>query len=177
MSGTSGYRSIATIIKTHGRKGEVVAAPCHGLPLALANGMRVAIVPPRLKGPRWYEVSSCSNSESAQCVALKGVDDLSQASKLVGRTVLACVDDLPEDFASHDVRQIIGRAVVDEHYGALGDIEEVMLGPANDVWVVRGTFGEVLIPVVEQVILSIPDEGPIRCDVPKGLVGMEGGHD
>lgn len=145
-------------------------APCHDLPLLLQTGMEVALVPPALKGPRWFVITNCTDSDSAQCVSFEGVDDLSGACALVGRTVLARRCDLPADLKYRDPRVLVGRKVLDERYGVLGCVEEVMRGPAQDVWVVRGPYGEVLIPAVEQVVRDLPDEGPIRCDLPKGLV-------
>ena len=40
---------IAHIAKTHGKRGELVADPVRGLPPLLSRGMRVAILPPRLR--------------------------------------------------------------------------------------------------------------------------------
>ena len=44
------------------------------------------------------------------------------------------------------------------------------MGPANDVWVIDGPFGEVLVPVVDEVVVEVPDAGPIIVSVPSGLV-------
>lgn len=170
MSASWEYRAVATIVKTHGRRGEVVAEPRHGLPLLLERGVRVALVPPALKGPRRLVVASCANSNTGQLVAFEGVGDLASADALVGCTVLMRVDDLPADFAAHDIEALIGREVFDVAFGTLGDIREVLRGPANDVWVIEGAFGEVLIPVVEHVVLEVPNSGPITCAVPTGLM-------
>lgn len=164
------YRSIARIEKTHGRKGEVVVVPAHGLPLLLRQGLEVVVVPPRLKGPRRFVVRRCTDSATGQLVALAGIDSLQQASALVGRTILAREADLPKDYALHDVDALLGREVTDVRLGVLGSIEEVMRGPAQDVWVVRGPYGEVLVPVVDEVVLSHEGD-PIEVDLPGGLVG------
>ena len=50
-----------------------------------------------------------------------------------------------------------------------------MRGPANDVWVVRGELGETLLPVVDAVVGTPPDEGPIPVRVPAGLEPSGGG--
>lgn len=165
------YRSIASIQKTHGRKGEVVVVPTHGLPLLLHDGLEVVLVPPELKGPRSFCVRSCSDDSRGQLVLFDGVDSLSQASKMVGKTVLARVRDLPEDYSLHDVDMLMDREVTDVHMGSLGAIREVMRGPANDVWVVRGAYGEVLVPAVEPLVREWASEGPIVVELPSGLVG------
>ena len=69
---------------------------------------------------------------------------------------------------------LLGREVVDEKSGPLGSIVEVMVGPANDVWVVEGPLGEVLLPAVESVVVDASGEGPIRVLAPEGL--LEGGE-
>lgn len=167
-----GFRKIARVAKAHGSRGEVVAVPVCGLPPLLTRGLPVCVVPPQLKGPRWRTVEHAGQASPGQLVTLSGVCGLAQARALAGRYLLARERDLPSDLASHDPMRLIGREVVDERLGSLGSIEEVMRGPANDVWVVRGgAVGEVLIPVVTDVVGDVPPEGPIGVRVPHGLVG------
>lgn len=147
-----------------------MAVPVHGLPLVLHEGLDVTVVPPRLKGPRQRMVVSCSGDEAGQLVRLSGVDDLGAASELVGRTLLVAEGDLPEWFALHDVPTLIGREVRDERLGDLGTIGEVMRGPANDVWVVEGPLGEVMVPVVEAYVVELPSDGDIVVSLPASLV-------
>ncbi len=147
--------------------------PAHGLPLLLRKGLEVVVVPPRLKGPRVHVVSKCVDSPTGQLVLLSGVETLQQASELVGRTVLAREADLPKDYALHDVDALLGCEVEDAHHGLLGRIEEVMRGPTQDVWVVLGPYGEVLVPVVDEVVIDFRSD-PVRVDLPEGLVDEEG---
>lgn len=171
------YRSIACIQKTHGRNGEVVAVPTHGLPLLLRQGLKVAIVPPALRGSRYHVVQRCQDGEAGQLVQLSGCHTLGEAAALVGKTVLARVADLPEDLALHDADALMGRSVQDASLGFLGTIGGLMRGPANDVWIVDGPYGEVLVPVVESMILSVPDEEDIEVEVPRGLVSGASGEE
>ena len=164
------YRTIARVAKAHGRRGEVVTVSVHDLPSLVREGLEVAVVPPELAGSRWHVVTSCgSDDRGGQLVALSGVGDIASAEALVGKYLLARVDDLPADLALHDPRALLGRAVIDERLGALGEIAEVMRGPANDVWVVRGAAGETLLPVVDEVVDEVPEEGPVTVRVPAGL--------
>ena len=167
------YRAIARVAKTHGKKGEVVTVPVHGLPLVLDVGMDVYPVPPALKGPRGYRVSSCVDGETGQLVSLTGVWSIDAASKLVGKTLLVPESQLPSSFALHDVERLVGREVEDVSRGTLGTIDEIMQGVANDVWVVRGPLGEVLVPVVDEMVLSVEEGSPVKVDLPRGLVEGE----
>ncbi|MGN0070441.1 MAG: ribosome maturation factor RimM [Atopobiaceae bacterium] len=169
------YRVIARVAKAHGKKGEVVTVPVHGLPSLMHEGLSVCVVPPRLKGPRWHRVLSCTSDGRGQRIALDGVADLGAAEALVGRSLLVSVEDLPDDFAYMDLDRLIGRHVEDPAYGDLGEIEEILQGPANDVWVIRGSeAGEILLPVIDAVVPSIPSAGSIEVHVPKGTIPEEG---
>ena len=165
------YRTIARVAKARGRRGEVVTEPVHGLPSLVREGLEVAVLPPELKGPRWRTVVSASGEGRAgRLVALSGVGDVSSAERLVGRFLLARERDLPEDLALHDPERLVGREVVGEGDGRRARIREVMSGPANDVWVLDvDGGGEVLVPVVDEVVSTVPDEGPIPIRVPRGL--------
>lgn len=165
------------MVKAHGTKGEVVAVPAGGLPPVLDEGLHVAVVPPALKGSRWHEVVDVESSPAGQLVSLSGVDDLGAARELAGKYLLAKESDLPEDLAMHDLELLVGLEVVDERLGALGTIEEVMMGPANDVWVVRGERGETLVPVVEDIVLGLEtEEGPAVTNLPVGLAPWDTGE-
>lgn len=164
------YRTIARVVKPHGRKGEVVTVSVHGLPSLVRAGLEVAVVPPELTGPRWRTVTSCSGDDrEGRLVALSGVGDIASAEALVDRYLLARRSDLPADLELHDPRALLGREVRDGRLGVVGRIVEVMQGPANDVWVVRGPEGETLLPVVDEVVDGVPDGGPIPVRVPAGL--------
>lgn len=62
--------------------------------------------------------------------------------------------------------------IVDERHGELGEIREVIETAAHDVWVIDGPHGEVLVPVVDEVIVAYPDDddGVIRTRVMDGLL-------
>ncbi len=144
--------------------------PTDGLPFLLHEGLEVTLVPPLLKGPRSFTVTSCSNGQGGQLVGFAGVQSLGQAAKLLGKTVLVRTKDLPRDFGLHDASALMGREVHDASLGSLGTICEVLRGPANDVWVVRGAHGEVLIPAVEPLVVSWEVDALVEVDLPRGLV-------
>lgn len=166
------YRSIARVEKSHGKQGEVVTVPVRGLPPLVRAGLEVACVPPQLGERRWRRIASVTDGGRAgQLVSLEGASSIADAEKLVGRTLLARVSDLPHDLALHDVERLMGREVCDERLGELGSIVEVMCGPANDVWVIEGPLGELLLPVYDAVVSEVPDEGPIPVRAPEGIEG------
>lgn len=167
------YRAVARVAKAHGNKGKVVAVPAGGLPALLREGMHVALVPPRLRGPRRAEVLSAEGDDAGQLVSLAGVGDRAASEPLVGTTLLVPVDELPDDLALRDADALVGREVVDAARGLRATISEVMRGPANDVWVLaceEPAGAEVLVPVVDGVVSEVPDSGPVPVRVPDGLI-------
>ena len=168
------YRSVARITKTHGRKGEVVAVPAHGLPPCLETGQTVWPVPPALKGPRSRRVEQAYETDHGQVVSLSGIETIDAAKRLVGRTLLVDVAELPADLALRDVSALLGRGVTDVAWGHLGEVTEVLRNPAQDVLVVTGPAGEVMIPVVEAFVRDIRGTEDIVVEVPETLLGL--GH-
>ena len=162
------------MVKPHGNRGEVVTVPVHGLPPLLCAGMTVAAVPPALKASRWHTVrDATSDGGTGQLVALTGARTIGEAEELVGKTLLARVSELPKDYELSDVDALLGRQVCDRRLGLLGTIVEVLRGPANDVWVVdEGAYGELLLPVIPDVVEGVPANGSIVVDVPAGIVAM-----
>lgn len=170
----SQYKNIARVVKPHGRKGEVLAQPLRGLPSVLTPGMRVALTPPALKRDRFCTVTSVSDTGDGDLVSFEGIDDLTAAEGITGCYVLANRDDFELDSLDAAYTDLMGREVVDERFGSLGTVVEIMSTPANDVWVVEGDrYGEVLIPVIEQVVLDLPDQGTISVHVMDGLIDMD----
>ena len=145
--------------------------PVRGLPLVLSEGLSVALTPPALKRDRWCTVERASTSGDGALVSFSGIDSMTDAEAISGCYVLACEDDLELGPLDASVEELSGRTVVDERFGVLGVVRDILELPANDVWVVDGgSYGEVLIPVVEDVIPQIPDSGNIAVHVMDGLI-------
>ena len=166
------YMNVARIARTHGKKGEVVVVPLDGLPFCLCEGMRVCLTPPPLRGERFYTVEHVGVGDTP-LVAFKGVRDLNAAEPLVGKLVLALRDDVPEAVQEQMVLDCVGCELVDDVHGSIGIIQELIQLPANDVWRVDGgRFGEVLVPIIEDVLLELPeyDDEPVVVHLMPGLL-------
>lgn len=167
------WRAIAQIVKTHGKRGEVVTVPVHSLPSLIAEGMTVVPVPPALKGPREFSVVSVeSDDREGSLVTFEDVTTISDAEELVGKTLLVEEDCLPENFGLVNVSLLVGREVRDTEHGSLGEISEVLVGPTQNVWVIEGPFGQVLMPAVDEFIKEAPAEGSITVSIPQGLLRL-----
>jgi 16S rRNA processing protein RimM len=109
------------------------------------------------RDPRRYEVAGCRLHQGIALLKLTGIDDRTAADALRGEMVFVAMEDAVP-LEDHEVyeHQVEGLQVVTEDGVALGTIAEVLsVSGANDVFVVRGARGEILIPVIEDVIVSV----------------------
>ena len=152
-----------------------MTVPVHGLPPLLHEGLTVAVVPPPLKEKRWRTVLSVTDDgRQGSLVHLSGCDGIPAAESISGCMLLARIDDLPDDYLLHDADALIGREVCDKEHGSLGTITAMLSGVAQDVWVIDGPYGEVMLPVVEEFIEEVPAIGAILVVVPEGTLQTEG---
>jgi 16S rRNA processing protein RimM len=87
---------------------------------------------------------------------LEGCDDRSQAEALQGLAVqMRAEDAAPLEPNEYYCRQIIGLQVVSLEGEALGVLDDIIETGANDVYVVHGPRGEVLLPARVQVIRQV----------------------
>lgn len=166
------YINVARISRTHGKKGEVVAVPLDGLPFCIKPGMRVCLTPPEIGLDRFCTVESVGTGELA-LVGLSCAHDLNEAERLVGKLVLASRADVPEFVEEQGFLDCVGCTMVDVSAGPVGVITELMMLPANDVWAVRSDkYGEVLVPVLEDVVVELPEDrdGAVVVRLPRGIL-------
>jgi 16S rRNA processing protein RimM len=62
-------------------------------------------------------------------------------------------DSLPENHYYLD--DLVGCEIICSQNGNVGKIKEIMDLPANDVWVVIGKYGEVLIPAIREIVEEV----------------------
>jgi 16S rRNA processing protein RimM len=152
------YVALGRVVKTHGLKGEVSVIPAADLPFVLPVGLDVWFVPPP-SGVRNGQVEDVRRGPKGPLVKVSGIDDITMAQRTVGSQLMARASDLPagwDDPIEED--DPIGIRVTDVVRGDLGEIVELIVTGANDVWVLEGPLGEVLLPVIEQVVLEVDYE-------------------
>lgn len=107
-------------------------------------------------GPVPYEVLRARLNKGHFILELDGVTDRNTAEALVGCEVSVMRDELPElseDEFYHT--ELLGMEVVTDDGKRLGLITEIMPTGSNDVFVVKGAYGEVLIPSIEASEIKI----------------------
>ena len=172
----SRYRRIAQITRAKGLTGEVVVVSDYNLPLHFWQGRKPAIVPPDFKLPRFAPVTAATPFKGdgaagdTSILKLSGIDDRTTAQQLVGRYLLLPKSDCT-DLESFVQESAVGLEVISVKHGSIGTIIEERLGKAQELWVVDGAYGEVLIPVVEDFIVAL-DEKTVTVELPEGLLEL-----
>ena len=103
---------------------------------------------------------------------LEGCDDRDTAEKLRGQLVQIPIEEaMPLGEGEYYVYQIVGLDVWTAEGEHLGRVSEVLFTGANDVYVVQGEKGEILIPAVEDVVLEVDlAGGRLTVELMEGLI-------
>jgi 16S rRNA processing protein RimM len=169
--GFQAYVPVGRVARLHGLKGDLVVLPADEVPFFLEQGMRVWFVPPPLVGVREGAVSAVRETARGFVVHVAGIEDSRAASPLIGTSVSVQASDVPE-VEPPTAEGPIGLEVVDVERGVLGCVDDVIETGANDVWVVTGgRFGQVLIPVIDDVVLDVDEEArSVKIRLLPGLI-------
>ncbi len=144
--------SIGRIVGAHGLRGEVRLRIWTHFPERIPRLGHVYLegeqAPRRLLGARLQG--------DIAVLRLEGIATREAAEGLRGQVVRIDLEQaapLAEDEYYHF--QLLGLEVVDETGEPLGELVEIIETGANDVYVVRGSRGEILLPALRSVILDV----------------------
>ena len=162
------YLAIAKVVGAHGVRGEVRCRILTDFPERFSRTRRVYL------GEEYEstQVERARVDRGRVLLKLGGVDSREAAQSLVGSTVFIPESEavkLPaETYFWHD---IIGLAVRSVDGTELGRVAEILETGSNDVYVIQGGGGEVLIPATKEVVRKIDVEaGVITIDLIEGLL-------
>ncbi len=166
------YFYLGLITKTHGYDGKVVAFIDADDPAAYASLEMVFL---NIHGglvPYFIEESSLKNNKLV--VRFQDVATAGQAADLVKKEIYLPLTALPKlsgnKFYFHEVKSF---TVTDENFGEIGKVEEVLDYPAQAVFQVFHNGKEVLIPVSDDVIVSLDRSSKIiHIKAPEGLLEL-----
>ncbi|MFH1086837.1 MAG: ribosome maturation factor RimM [Chloroflexota bacterium] len=104
-------------------------------------------------------------------VQLEGIETREAAEDWRGAWMYVHIDDaLPLAEGAYYHHQIVGLTVVTDAGEELGQIVDILVTGANDVYVVRGPAGEILLPAIKQVIMGVSLEpGTMQVHLLDGL--------
>jgi cell division protein FtsA len=180
--------AVGTYPTTGVRKGQVVAVEQAetGLIAALrqaeqSGNLTIAQVLLGVSGGHILTVGNVGNSPIQGRDHVVTQDDVNEVTELAGSLNLddsrKLLHTFSQTFSVDDMDGIldpVGMTVVDATRGTIGQVVDVILTGANDVWVVEGPYGEVLVPAIEQVLDDVDmQSGVVSVTLLDGLLDEE----
>lgn len=164
---------IGKIQGPHGIRGQLRVIPFAGDASSISQLKSVSLKSPK-GAMEEYSVVSAKNNGKRIILTLKPFDNINQVLHLVGSEIYAdrvALPELPDDeFYWSD---LLGLQVVTSDGEELGELVDIIETGSNDVYVVKHNGREVLIPALEDVVLSVDlAEGRMTVSLPEGLLDL-----
>ena len=167
------FLRVARVLKSNGTEGEILVGFREINPEDLNQKEPVFITFDGLPVPFFIESFSRKGTNRA-LVRLTGVKNLEDSEELVGKDIFAKPDGVNEYENPDDgltVDDLIGWTLHDadnERVGEITDYEDI---PGNTCLYVETKDGQVMIPLHENLILSVDEDSKtLSVDVPEGLI-------
>ncbi len=157
---------VGQVLQAHGVQGQIRVKVLSDVPERFDPGQTVHI------GPEVFRISFSTYSGSDHAlVQLDGVTTRDAALPLVGQAVTVPQTAVPSlEEGEYFYFQLLDLRVLTKEHEELGQITEILETGSNDVYVVSGPGGEVLVPALTDVVLEVRlDEGLMIVDLPDGL--------
>ncbi len=160
------YLIVARIVAPFGVRGEVKAEIWTDFPDRLAQRETVFLGCAD-EEPRPYTVRGVRFHQGQVLFRFDGCDDRNAAERLRGLLVqIPSAEAAPLPEGSYYLYQIIGLEVWDTDGKRRGTITAVMTTASNEVYVVEGEQGEVLVPAIADVVLDVDlEHGRMTVDM------------
>lgn len=162
---------IGQIMKPHGVRGEVRVRPYTDDPTRF-TWLKTAYLGHDDEQPTAYAVATARMHQDVALLRFEGIDDRDAADSLRGLVVYVPLEDaIPLEEDEYYLFELEGMSVVTVTGEALGTLVSVIETKANNVFVVQGPRGEVLLPDIADVVKEIDfDNGRILIDPLPGLL-------
>ena len=146
--------AVGRILSPHGLRGEMKVEPLTARPEYFTAGRSLWI------GESAYEVEASRRQRGIVILKLSDVASVDSAGALRG-----CLLSLPESELAplpedeYYAHQIIGLEVYDTGGTRLGKVIDLFPTGSNDVYIIDGPVGELLLPAIDDVIIEVDVEG------------------
>ena len=162
---SEGHTAVGRVLRPHALRGELRVLAFSPSARNLQRGR-----PVYLAGVR-HIIQRARPDHEAWILQLDGIDDRAVVEALRGELLeTPDMEVLRDDDESYFVHELVGLRVETVEGRELGKLTEVIQTGANDVYVVEGLDGEVLVPAISEVVASIDTQSGLIRITP--LVGM-----
>lgn len=159
MTDRHAWIEAGAVTRPHGIRGEVVVDLKSDLLDCIAVGTKIRLTT-REGHESFRVVERARRHKGCLVLGLANVDTRDDAENLREHTVWLTrkqVGTLPD--GRYFVEDVLGIDVYTEDGEHLGTVEDVLNMPASDVYVVRGGEGEILLPVIDEVVRDVDVTG------------------
>ena len=158
---------IGRILSPWGNEGKLKVAVETDFPQRFTSSSKVYInqQPATIDSVRWHKGNAI--------IKLSSIDSVEEAKKLQGQPVEIHHSQLqPLTEGQYYHFQLIGLEVWTTQGELIGKITEILSKPSNDIYIINGARGEILVPAIEDVVKIIDtDKGYLIIEAIKGLLG------
>ena len=171
------YLSVGQVLRPHGVRGELRVGIITDYPELLGQHAYFYLAhPDSPDATHRYVVEGIRLHKKSLLLKLEGCDDRTAAEGLRGMLVQIPVEDaVPLEEGEYYHFQLVGVRVETESGEWLGQVVQVIKTGANDVYIVRGPRGEVLLPAIDDVVLDLDLESKrMMVHLLPGLLAEDG---
>ena len=146
---------VGKVIKPHGIEGKI-KVKYYGEDLKQFSHYREVVLRDGRGNGKTFDLLEVGVQSSLLILKLKGIERIEDAEPLVGHEVLIRRDLLPDlEEDEYYWADLLGIDVESEGGKKIGTVKEIFSTGANDVYVIEGRRGEVLLPATGEVIKRI----------------------
>ncbi len=168
--------TVGRVVRPHGLRGEVRVRLETDFPERFEHLREAYLV--QAGRVEVIEITGRRPHKEGLLLTIHGIGDLEAAEGLRGAEIAVSRDAVvPLEEGAFYVFEIVGLRVRTEEGRLLGTVAEVLRAPGNDVYVVRGEEGEVLLPATREVVRRIhPASGEMVVALLPGLEAPDRAH-
>jgi 16S rRNA processing protein RimM len=149
-----GHAAVGRVLSTRGLRGELKIEPLTGKADYFTAGRTLWIATTS------YEIEASRRQKGLVLLKLSGVDSVEAAEALRGRLLSLPESELaPLADGEYYAHEIVGLEVYDGEGVRLGKVVDLFPTGSNDVYVVDGPRGELLLPAIDDVIIEVDVAG------------------
>jgi len=148
------FIAIGRILRPHGVRGEVVVEVWTDFPQRF-DTIQTVYLGNEIEAEAW-QVADTRWHKDRVLLKLQGCDNRTAAERLRGLLVQIPIEEaMPLPEGEYYPHQLVGLDVVTVEGENLGRLSDVLFTNANEVYVVVGPRGQILLPAIAEVILKV----------------------
>ena len=175
-SSTGGLVAVGRILGAHGRDGGIRVRATSDVPGRFDDGRSLLVSRDgSVAEDHTYQIAKSrytgTKGSDELILWFRGIRDRGQAQRLTGLWLCVTQSEVPSaEKGEYFHYQLIGLKVRTVDGEDLGELAEILETGSNDVYVVAGGEGEILVPALSRVVREIDiADGVMVVDLPEGL--------